>query len=545
MLVVNKAFTFLAALAMSVRAEISVVYDSQVCQETSTRKIYRREPDPEVPPNSYCPCGDKSNSIEGQGKVTGGGWIYLTKDSYFNSDLICGKGTRHALCQSYHNTERLDALVGIKANYGFNAMWRKGVPHGSTNFDFEGAGFHFHSDTRNTPYRFLEVVDEVHARWMGTGVLATKMNPLKNDWVDGFCFMVSVQDHGEPGSEDTWRLRIWDCKLCPQYPGSSLSTNVTEFMACGDIEDILVFDTNYVKPSIDSTYVLDYPLPSTTEEDDPDRYRFNGTNVGDLIENGGGNIQIHLNGKPNKLLEYMEQEGIACGCANVPFEGDGHGFVTGGGFVNLDEQAFLRTAACSETDKETSFITCATPNITGIKANFGFNAKYIKGLAEGHTNFDIDGNFFHFQSDTSADGSEYDGLEVVCADVPYGKGGKNRWARWTGLGKVSRDGGGSWTPGFRYYIAVTDNGEPGITDMWHIRIMNGDTTTLVLFDTDINAGPIYDTELECLTLAGCSESDTTFPDFEGEFLGGFANFTSKGGGNIMVHCKGGPSRRRF
>jgi len=36
------------------------------------------------------------------------------------------------------------ALDQVKANYGFNAMFRKGQPMGSTNFDFGGGYFHFH-----------------------------------------------------------------------------------------------------------------------------------------------------------------------------------------------------------------------------------------------------------------------------------------------------------------------------------------------------------------------------------------------------------------
>jgi len=152
---------------------------------------------------------------------------------------------------------------------------------------------------------------------MGTGTLATSLNPKKNDYKTGFCFMVSVQDHGEPGAEDTWRIRIWKC----EGPGGKLNSDpldltMDEFVAQADMETRLVFDTNYVPKSYRyyNEYKFMFPLPSMMEPPDSERYRFNGTNVGELHQNGGGNIQIHLKGKKSEALQFALTQGYSCNC---------------------------------------------------------------------------------------------------------------------------------------------------------------------------------------------------------------------------------------
>jgi len=243
-----------------------------------------------------------------EGKVTGGGWILLGgeelgSNAYFNSDY-CQTGNTASDCAS-----QFGSLDGMKSNYGFNAMYRKGLPEGSTNFDIDGGYFHFHSATRSIPLKFLEVIDPIHARWMGKGSLSTALNPRKNDFDDDFCFMVAVQDHGEPGYHDTWRIRIWYCGSMSGKPDCALdetpfftSQNAADlpFIACGEDADRLVFDTD-----------PEGALPSVGFADKPDTadlFRFNGTEVGvadaDVMgAKGGGNIQIHLKNS-NKWNEY-------------------------------------------------------------------------------------------------------------------------------------------------------------------------------------------------------------------------------------------------
>jgi hypothetical protein len=159
----------------------------------------------------------------------------------------------------------------IKANFGFNAKFKKNdmVPDGSTNFDYEGNEFHFHSETGgNSKYDFLEIPSPTEARWMGKGTLsltARRMLGHDNDDIV-YGFMVAVQDNGEPGSSDTWRLRIWN-------------------PADGDL------DWEDSHPVVPASYVFDTNPEFPTGYDD--EYRFLGTELGELDSNGGGNVQIH------------------------------------------------------------------------------------------------------------------------------------------------------------------------------------------------------------------------------------------------------------
>lgn len=483
-------------------------------------------------PRQLClECGDKSSSIDGEGKVTGGGWIYLTSNTYYDPAKVCNPGTTKICVDPYLQVLGPGGptpLVGKKANFGFNAMFRKGLPYGSTNFDFDGGMFHFHSTTKNTPYKFLEVVDEYHARWFGTGTLACTANPKKNDFRDGFCFMVSVQDHGEPGATDTWRIRIWQCTTSGN--SSPLDWSLADFAAEGSNQANLVFDTNYVPltNSAHAAYLTNFPLPSEFEASDLPRYRFNGTELGELNSNGGGNIQIHKKGKPSPDLAAILQSSGTCDCANTTYEGDcTSGFVTGGGFIILDKnEVFLKGVDSAGLD--------------GITANFGFNAKAFFGSPTGSTNFNVAGpagKFFHFH--TQNNGNEYDGLQVICSgDTKYGPDANSVFARWTGVGKVSRtvnpDDG--WVSGYRFYVAVQDMGEPGFRDTFRIKIYepNGG----LFFDNLATSGDeMWEHDPACQ--GNTCTRDTWLADFSGSSLGGYVG---KGGGNVQVHCKGGPTK---
>jgi hypothetical protein len=96
---------------------------------------------------------------------------------------------------------------------------------------------------------------------MGKGTFST--------WADGieYGFMVAVQDNGEPGAADTWRLRIWN-------------------PADGD----LTLDSED-NPVVPAKYVFDTNPEFPTGWNETSR--FLGTTLGELDSNGGGNVQIH------------------------------------------------------------------------------------------------------------------------------------------------------------------------------------------------------------------------------------------------------------
>lgn len=86
-------------------------------------------------------------------------------------------------------------------------------------------------------------------------------------------------------------------------------------------------------------------------------------------------------------------------------------------------------------------------------------------------------------------------------------------------------------------IAVQDRGEPGTIDTWRIRILDKDTG-YVLFDSDYRKGYIFDIDPYCGDPDFIEDCSAVDPDFDGTYT---ASRTGKnGGGNIQVHCKGGP-----
>jgi len=111
-------------------------------------------------------------------KVTGGGWIKQPVGAVPNS--------------------------GGMAYFGFNAKQHAGdtVPTGETNFKYRPSNLHFHS----TSYEALVVtitpdpVTPDKAEWWGSGTI---------DGTGDYCFKVNVTDAGEPGKNDSFRIRIW------------------------------------------------------------------------------------------------------------------------------------------------------------------------------------------------------------------------------------------------------------------------------------------------------------------------------------------------
>jgi hypothetical protein len=422
-------------------------------------------PDDQVPEYPTCACADKSVDMDaGDGFVTGGGWIYLDPENFYvDTDIV---GTTFA--------------KDTKANFGFNAKTKKGVPDGSTNFVIDGNAFHFHSGTGKVDYDFLEVPDGIRARWWGTGHLSTGAgNAAKGDV---YSFLVAVHDWGEPGADDTWRIRIWET-----------SSNK------------LVFDTNKNVPGME-----------LTADNDPNNDRFLGTELGELDANGGGNIQIH---RSKNGRAVMLETDVNCACDPEkkisPAEAGGGAFVTGGGWVYLADAIRNTTGTVEE--------------LNGNKANFGFNAKFNKAqlVPDGSTNFDYEGNEFHFHSETGGN-VNFDFLEIPSPTE----------ARWMGRGTLSltaarRRGLQKVQVTHGFMVAVQDNGEPGAADTWRLRIWNTEVDGDLVLDSDgknpeVPATYVFDTCPDCPT--GSNDPYR----FDGTTLG---ELTSNGGGNIQIHWK--------
>jgi hypothetical protein len=420
-------------------------------------------PDGQEPEYPTCACADKSvDMVAGDGFVTGGGWIYMDPENFYVDTAIVG------------TTFAKDT----KANFGFNAKSKKGVPDGSTNFVIDGNAFHFHSGTGKIDYDFLEVPDGIRARWWGTGHLSTGAgNAAKGDV---YSFLVAVQDWGEPGADDTWRIRIWET-----------SSNK------------LVFDTN---PNV--------PGMELTADSDPDNDRFLGTELGELDANGGGNIQIH---RSKNGRAFMLESDVNCDCDPekkiAPATAGRGAFVTGGGWVYLVDAIRNTTGTVEE--------------LNGNKANFGFNAKFKnKGnlAPDGSTNFDYEGNEFHFHSATG--NVDFDFLEIPSPTE----------ARWMGRGTLSltaaRRGLGNIQDTHGFMVAVQDNGEPGAADTWRLRIWALEDGELALNNDGLNpvvpAKYVFDTN---------PEFPTGYDD-PSRFLGTeLGELGSNGGGNVQIHWK--------
>ncbi len=111
------------------------------------------------------------------GFVTGGGWIDSPAGAYKADPALTGKAT-----------------------FGFVSKYKKGhnVPTGTTQFQFDVAGFGFYSET----YDWL-VVNQggTNAQFKGSGTVNGALDPNGNE----FKFMIWAGD----GSPDTFRIKIW------------------------------------------------------------------------------------------------------------------------------------------------------------------------------------------------------------------------------------------------------------------------------------------------------------------------------------------------
>ena len=112
----------------------------------------------------------------GAGFVTGGGWITSPAGAYAANPALTGR-----------------------ANFGFNSKYKNGanVPDGQTQFNFQAAGFNFHS----TAYEWL-VVAGARAQYKGTGTI---------NGSGSYNFLLTVIDGQRPGGGgvDRFRLKVW------------------------------------------------------------------------------------------------------------------------------------------------------------------------------------------------------------------------------------------------------------------------------------------------------------------------------------------------
>jgi hypothetical protein len=111
------------------------------------------------------------------GFVTGGGWIDSPAGAYTPDLTLSGKAT-----------------------FGFVSKYKKGasVPEGNTEFQFQAAGFNFHSET----YEWLVVNQgDKNAQFKGSGTVNGGLDPNGNK----YRFIIWAGDD----TPDTLRIRIW------------------------------------------------------------------------------------------------------------------------------------------------------------------------------------------------------------------------------------------------------------------------------------------------------------------------------------------------
>jgi hypothetical protein len=111
------------------------------------------------------------------GFVTGGGWIASPAGAYTANPALAGK-----------------------ASFGFVSKYKKGasVPTGETQFQFQVAGFGFHSSL----YEWL-VVAGAKAQYKGVGQV---------NGTGDYGFLLTATDGQQPGGGgvDRFRIKIWD-----------------------------------------------------------------------------------------------------------------------------------------------------------------------------------------------------------------------------------------------------------------------------------------------------------------------------------------------
>lgn len=129
-----------------------------------------------VPLNNFLPVG----------KVTGGGYIQPASVTACTAPCVNASDKR--------------------ANFGFVAQYKNqsdGDPEGHINFVWKPGNLHFGS----TDYLFMSLFvtrnpsnGKGTAKWQGEGKLNNET---------GYCFQANVKDQGEPGTSDSFRIKIW------------------------------------------------------------------------------------------------------------------------------------------------------------------------------------------------------------------------------------------------------------------------------------------------------------------------------------------------
>jgi hypothetical protein len=110
------------------------------------------------------------------GFVTGGGWIDSPAGAYLPDPSLTGKAT-----------------------FGFVSKYQKGavIPIGQTEFQFQVAGFTFHSSS----YQWLVVTGGGKAQYKGTGTV---------NGVAGYGFLLTATEGAIAGGPDKFRIKIWE-----------------------------------------------------------------------------------------------------------------------------------------------------------------------------------------------------------------------------------------------------------------------------------------------------------------------------------------------
>ena len=140
------------------------------------------------------------------GFVTGGGWITSPPGAYPANPALTGKAT-----------------------FGFVSKYQKGasVPSGDTQFQFQTAGFNFHS----TSYDWL-VVAGAKAQYKGSGT-------VNGAGTDGFLLTAIDGELPGGGGTDKFRIKVWDKAtgniIYDNQMGSSDTADPTTAIGGGDI----------------------------------------------------------------------------------------------------------------------------------------------------------------------------------------------------------------------------------------------------------------------------------------------------------------------
>lgn len=124
------------------------------------------------------------------GFATGGGWIVPEVDG-------------------------LNTHPNARANFGFNAKYKKGNPTGHLEFRYSDG----HIDLKSTSIEQLVITGGKIAHFKGWA----SVNGEEGNW-----FFVKAIDNGEPGSSDTFEIKVWSPGVSPEENPSERAGGVLQ-----------------------------------------------------------------------------------------------------------------------------------------------------------------------------------------------------------------------------------------------------------------------------------------------------------------------------